>query len=413
LTQNSEFDHREQSEVLFTTTNPDGSFVIPSVPYGVYNLVVSKEGWGYRYLYNITLNSKELDVTQFVDNNGELQLYPEMVVSGLVVDTIVIEDWHHLVLADDTTFSPQSSLLIGPNGIIRIEPGRRLEILGSLTATGSEGNMFVITVNHGINRLESKANESQEFLIVSIDSSSTIYGSTISWGRFGPSSTALGFQYTEEASISYCRFESSSECVSASYSDSISVERSLFIGDTLNNGLKFFMVNAGNLSENMFVNNRSGILLEELCSQTIEDNVFVANEYGVEMFNCAPTVAHNYFRKNEYGIRLTGLVSPTVEYNYIDGETCIIIGFNGYYGNANPNIHYNNMIAKKNYIYLWAANIIDIQAQNNYYYTIDTEEIEKKIYDKYDYPSHHQSQVASVVFTPFLRYRVQGAGPRM
>ena len=173
------------------------------------------------------------------------------------------------------------------------------------------------------------------------------------------------------------------------------------------------MVDEGTLTGNMFVGSRAGILLEEYCTQDIEDNVFVGNEYGIEMFNCDPSVKYNYFRKNGYGIRLTGPISPVVEYNYIDSDTSVIIGYNGYYPNAIPSIHYNNMVAGTNFFYLRAANYIDIDAQNNYYYTTSTSEIDLKIYDKYDYPENLQFQVAQILYSPFSMNKISGAKPRI
>lgn len=96
--------------------------------------------------------------------------------------------------------------------------------------------------------------------------------------------------------------------------NSVSVREYLFSGTSdLNNGLHLYMIDSGTLIGNIFVGSWGGILLEEFCAPDIEDNVFVENEYGLEMFNCDSNVRFNYFRKNECGIRLTGRVSPTVE----------------------------------------------------------------------------------------------------
>lgn len=414
LTQNSEFDHREQSEVLFTTTNPDGSFVIPSVPYGVYNLVVSKEGWGYRYLYNITLNSKELNVTQYVDNNGELQLYPELIISGAVDESIEIKNWHHLVISGDATFTSIGSLIIGENGFIRIEPGKKLDVIGQFQAIGSQGNMFRVTSNV-ISFVKSVNNStSDSYLSFNIDSSTQVTNSKIAWGNFGPAQVAFAVSNTPNIGFEKCRFTSNNDGLLGSVCGSVSVKESYFSGLTaLNNGVHLYMVNDGDIQGNLFVGSRAGILLEEYCPQSIEDNVYVNNEYGIEMFNSDPSIRYNYFRKNNYGIRLTGPISPIVEYNYIDSDTSIIIGYNGYYPNAIPSIHYNNMVAETNFFYLRAANYIDIDAQNNYYYTTSIPEIEQKIYDKYDYPENLQFQVSQILYSPFSMNKVSGAKPRI
>jgi len=215
ITQHTEFDHRLQSSVKTTTTEADGSFELTKIPTGTYNLIAMKAGFGFKYLYEITIAEGENELTPrsplfnaiegkikknkrdvplekgeqkgvYYSRNdsgelnrlseelsqrhstkslspldAEITLYEEIHISGNISDDITVASDHHLVIDDDTVFLPNtSSLTIAPGAIIRINPGKDLTIHGILTAQGEEDNMFWITSNHGFDvRGEEKSNE--------------------------------------------------------------------------------------------------------------------------------------------------------------------------------------------------------------------------------------------------------------
>ena len=60
------FDHRDYAPVYTTTTSSDGSFEVKGVERNKYILVLLKEGFGHRYLYDLELDSDVVEA-----NNGE------------------------------------------------------------------------------------------------------------------------------------------------------------------------------------------------------------------------------------------------------------------------------------------------------------------------------------------------------
>ena len=414
VNQNSEFDHRMYNDVVHTISLSDGTFTLSKIPYGMYNLVIDKEGWGYRYVYDLEVNESEISYINARKRNDLLELYPEMVVSGAVDGIVEISSWHHLVTSGDVTFLPSSSLTIGANGFVRIEPGKKVDVMGQFEAGGSAENLFRITSDYSNHDYQARSLRAVEYLSFNLGASTQTSDSGISWGVFGPAQVALAISNADNLLLEKSKLISNNDGFLVTVCDGVSVRECLFSGTSdLNNGLHLYMVDSGILTGNIFVGSRAGTLLEEYCAQEIEDNVFIGNEYGIEMFNCDPNVRFNYFRINEYGIRLTGPISPIIEYNYIDSDTSIIIGYNGYYPNAIPNIHNNNMIAENHFLYLSKANYIDIEAQNNYYYTSNIMDIEQKIYDKYDYPEDLQPQVSQILFKPIRTSKISGAKPRI
>lgn len=198
INQHTEFDHRQQSPIATSATSADGSFLIDNIPTGVYNVVCSKQGFGFRYLYNVTiadgdnyltevrsdpssrgfrlhcvtprqdgatktLEGKSNSISHFTfpisrGDHGSLRsgitLYPELHLSGDVNDNVIVAPFHHLVCDGDVTFIPGSSLEIHPNAVVRIAPGADLKIMGNFKAQGEENNMFWVTSNAGFENAE-------------------------------------------------------------------------------------------------------------------------------------------------------------------------------------------------------------------------------------------------------------------
>jgi len=57
ISQATEFDHWLGEVVAESKTNSEGSFKIENVPEGIYNFVTQKQGIGWKYIFNIHLDS--------------------------------------------------------------------------------------------------------------------------------------------------------------------------------------------------------------------------------------------------------------------------------------------------------------------------------------------------------------------
>lgn len=64
INQHTEFDHRLQSPIKSTETLADGSFELTKISTGTYNLVAQKENFGFKYIYNVTINKGENEISQ-------------------------------------------------------------------------------------------------------------------------------------------------------------------------------------------------------------------------------------------------------------------------------------------------------------------------------------------------------------
>jgi hypothetical protein len=142
ITQQTEFDHRLQSPYKTAVTAGDGSFALKGIKPGTYNLVVMKQGWGVRYLYNVSITEgdnslagKGIDVSR----NG-VELYPALELSGLNAEVYEFKSQHSYLVTDDVTYA--SGLTFSPGTYVWIAPDKKITVYGS-AATPPEDSEWV------------------------------------------------------------------------------------------------------------------------------------------------------------------------------------------------------------------------------------------------------------------------------
>ena len=70
ISQATEFDHRFAEVVAETKTKADGTFKIEGIEEGTYNLVAEKAGFGWKYIYNISITKgSNTSITQLPNNS--------------------------------------------------------------------------------------------------------------------------------------------------------------------------------------------------------------------------------------------------------------------------------------------------------------------------------------------------------
>ena len=75
ISQQTEFDHRMGEAVYMIKTKSDDSFHFSEVEKNTYNLAAFKNGYGWRYVY-------EINGTAAKENLTQIELYPETEVQG-------------------------------------------------------------------------------------------------------------------------------------------------------------------------------------------------------------------------------------------------------------------------------------------------------------------------------------------
>ena len=191
ISQTTEFDHRLGEVVAETKTKQDGSFKIENVLEGLYNFVAQKQGFGWKYIYNVQINSgSTTSMTRLINNsmtkflndrmtyfpnyttninqlfirqarqpytflsfnlhplslNNHITLYPVTEANGtLSNDTVWHRDRHYIVTGD--VIVPVGTELKAETGaVVRFDGYYKILVEGNLQAVvGEQDNMVVFT----------------------------------------------------------------------------------------------------------------------------------------------------------------------------------------------------------------------------------------------------------------------------
>jgi hypothetical protein len=396
INQHTEFDHRLQSPVATSTTLADGSFIIEDVPTGVYNFVAQKVGYGFRYIYEISISEGENELSSMYNercimNNAkadfistensdealamterresagmerfhassksrseqdyyssfiihsslnrisDLTLYPELHLSGDVNDAIVVASFHHLVCDDDVTFIPGSSLEIQPNAVVRIAPGSDLKIMGNFKAQGEENNMFWVTSNDGFaegksEKGEVKSGSISHFTFPLSRESIELYNSM----QLSP------FATVENDLIEWGKWDWGT--IFTTSTNDIYMQNNI-----IRNFLSGLIIegNNWNVENNLFAesSNNKALNFNNSSNIMVEKTIFLECYYGLEYNNISTgTIKNCYFIRCGFGVQIYNY-SEEISVNNNEFLDCINYAVKVYYYTS-PLIEYNNITGK-------------------------------------------------------------------
>lgn len=137
LTQAAVFDHREAEPIYTTKTGKDGAYRFDNIPDGVYNVVASKDGYGWRYIYNVDSKTAPADV----------RLQPEIVVDGDLGAYTAWGAYQHIIVKGDVIVPENGQLIIDKGVVVRFEGNTGLENSGSLKVNGEADAFVWFTLN--------------------------------------------------------------------------------------------------------------------------------------------------------------------------------------------------------------------------------------------------------------------------
>ena len=131
----------------------------------------------------------------------------------------------------------------------------------------------------------------------------------------------------------------------------------------------------------------------------ISHSRFYNNDSGISVRNSKAGISHNLIENNKYaGIVFRGRAGALVTYNEIIGNKEGICLYQG----GKVRIEHNNIYDNTDYNIVAAeAQSFDIEAPKNWFGTIDTEKIDKSIFDRQD-----KHDLEKVIYKPFLLKRI-------
>jgi hypothetical protein len=135
----------------------------------------------------------------------------------------------------------------------------------------------------------------------------------------------------------------------------------------------------------------------------ITHNLIHKNKGGIGFRRAKATISYNEVRDNKFfGIWPKEESEGIISYNDIlKNKKNIFL-----YQAKGVKIQFNNIFNPKDYnIAIAEAQDTDVDARNNWWGTINKDRIEETVYDKMD-----DEEVARVIYEPFLRSKIKGAG---
>ena len=273
----------------------------------------------------VNLDRRGSDFTLYPHQNrtSDLTLFPEQHISGDWIEDVSVEPWHHLVIDDDTNFVPGTSLTLGPNAIIRINPGCDLKIYGEIYAQGEENNMFWVTSNSGF-AAEVRSDKGKETSLftshislrnadislfsrdeialynsLELSSYATVSDDLISWGKFDYANNCLNNQVNNlhmQNGIfrnGNCGFKSTN--VDSTFCEKLLTSN---ISSYEHAGIYYYITFKGLIKNSMTLNSENGIKLKDKCDVIVKNNYSLRNSFGIKLWQCMGTIQNNEFKNN-------------------------------------------------------------------------------------------------------------------
>jgi hypothetical protein len=405
VTQHTEFDHRFGTLVKTGETDASGYFEITDIPTGVYNVVATKDGFGFRYIYNVQISSGD---NTLPTAKAILTLYSETLINSDISSPTTWQTDHHYIINQDIIVDDE--LTIEPGTVIRLNEGKEITSYGNFTAVGENENFIWFTKNDGfsedLNTIDPDSNYIWDRVTLEPYSQAQMQWCKFDWANIGLLNHMNGFE------ISDCIFRSSQCGFKAEDADSCFCSNLLCeeIKNEEQSGIYFSQVANGCIEKNIVNVCENGMIIKDGSNPEVHNNFLIYCNTSIRIkYSSSPIVSFNEIADSNFGIIIAFGSLPNILNNNIKSN----IGFYSYIYLQPIDIKYNNL---KSNSYSFRIGLFennfsdDINATHNYFYTIDSNTIEMLIYDKNDVEESQQIYIGEVFYIPFLNQEYPQAG---
>ncbi len=389
------WDYRVNNPILVTTTNEFGEFSYKAKERENYYTYFLKEGYS---------------IKSFNQNNlpENILLYEDLVVEGTITEQIILEGKSDLLVTDDVIFTETASLIIQETSQIRIAPGKKITVYGSVD--------FQDPVDITSNDKSYSYGEDQisEFLSFEITPTANIQTNTID--NLKCSLTNYGFVIRKDnIQISNSIFVNSSNglYILNSSGHILTHITAKNIKNESNGGIYLDFVENATISRCLLQGNYNGVKVKEVRNVDINNTLFENNSAGYLSYYSTGVVTNNSFEKNDYGLELLanrGAGVLTIKYNKIEySDVGVYQHEAGSWNTFNSMIiNNNNFIDVDTFIKYDSSGIQqDLDAKNNYF---DGLAAESSIQDRIIDTTWQDYGFIDVNIIPFKTRPISGAG---
>ena len=388
INQHTEFDHRRQTPIKTTNSDPNGDFEVKNIPVGIYNVVLLKQGWGFTYLYDVRTYKGDNDLA------SQVELYEEVILSDFFQETnTIFETNHHYIFENDVVLLPDQTLIIQPGAIIRINPGKEFIVHGELSIQGEEDSMIWITSNDKFEN-QSVKSEPEKYNKFEISSIAVLAENMINWVKVDYGIVGLMNQ-VEGVTIlnSTFRFcDIGFQSYNVNYTEIYNI-LAHHCQEPNSNGVYINSVEGGNVFDNIFISNYHGLEIKDDFNGDVYNNYYSSNSYaGLKVIDFNGSIHHNEFATNNYDIHFGGAphypgTTMVVHRNVFNSNESIKSLGNTYIYIDSLFINHNNFYSDDLFVsyYGRVGSLSFINCDNNYFNGLQAEEtIMELFFDEYN-----------------------------
>lgn len=405
------FDHREYSPIKTVITNRDGLFSLAELPFGIYIVSYSKEGWGYNYIYDLVLNQSELNLSSKYD----IQLFPEQQIPVFIDGDYTFETGKCYIANSNVSFGPNAQIEFQGNTRLLLGPNVKISSYGSLSfPTGQE--MAYITSFSGA-------------YTGNIQNQSRADGLEIVAGTLPIHNICLSHLYnalmirSANIEVSRSAFRESVFGLLSNSTSNISISGCVFANNIDINGAASYCyyVNQFDCGLCVFYNNYMAMKNEIVKEAIIENNLFIDNNHSyLNLWESTAVFQHNNINSEGVGVENSGMSNLEIYYNNIAASTCVqTYHSNNWYNTVNygwTKAHNNNFLPviyamESRAAYYYSDGPYPLDFTNNYWNTPNAGTIDSYIIDFNDLGLVVGSGVSSIVnYVPYRQNAVPNAG---
>lgn len=410
------FDHRKYQSLQTIHTSQSGAFTFSAAEYNKYIVVFFKEGWGFRYLFDIELNSSDLDLSDHF-SDAELTLNPIVEVPSTIIGEYLFDNNRCYHVSQDVLALEGSNLIFGNNSVIMLDPGKNFTIYGNVIFP--MGNQYSSITSSSNIYLESTNNTATGGEVFYFGQTNFIHNVLFSY-----MSTALNLK-VNSINIETLLVRDSAFGIISYRVDDITISKSIFLNNTDPDAAALYntLVNNIDINDCLFYNNYISIIHEITTEAIVHNNIFInGTREFVNLWDSAAIFSNNIIKNQGVGIENSGRSNLDITYNDIHANVCVqTYHSNNWYNtiNAGWTKASNNNFQGSQYVvesmarYFYEGSVYPLDFKQNYWNVTSASSIDALIYDEHDLGDPGEGWVWSeVIYAPFKISQIVGTGVR-
>ncbi len=387
------FDHRTETPISVAETNAEGLFSLKNVERGTYYLVAYKQNFGFQYIRELKIDKDQ--------SNLQFELHPVIDLPTAILGSYDFHEGRTYRVLNDITLLPGSEVTVGSNVTIMFEPMTKMSVYGNVEISD---HSFLLMMS--ADKVYSHSHDDTDITQYNSISFTNVPQSIIQNMKVIDSSLGISFSEMNNSTLRNC-YINSGQAIRVAASPGFMVEQCTITNttDVIRGGLYMEHSDEVVVERCHFFNNRVGGIILWSADVVVNNNYFHNNrnyDFGFDQ-NGAGQVRYNTFKESVLALH-NYRGQMYAHHNDIDGESGIYATrVNAWLSAKHNNINCREFGIKSRCMY-YNSDTVHLDCTQNYWYTTDTSEIRKLVYDsRNDSTSdpNYPLLVTIIDYTPF------------